>query len=219
MGPSSQPYMKSGQYGIDPLCIFWGDFSEFMWWPQGKWHKLIHRYVYPPRLIATSGQRKRDHLHESLVPVSYKRHIKKALDGPTPIHQAETPCLCLPSAAACVSGVSKAKAVQTAGNSRVIHLVPSWAITLPYEIYLWKVSDLIIHPTPNIYANQIYFLMVNPPRRFACNLLIFSWFKMWETAHVLENAKKQCHMFGVHLTQAVICIPHMEIYATIPALG
>lgn len=74
----------------------------------------------------------------------------------------------------CPRRVSKAQAVQTAGNSRVIHLVSPWTITLPSEMYLQKVSNPISYPTPNIYANQIYFLVVNPPGRFAYNLLIFS---------------------------------------------
>lgn len=73
-------------------------------------------------------------------------------------------------------------------------------------------------PPLNIYASQIYFLMVNPPR-FACNLLTFPLILNMKNCPCVRKCKKQCHMFGVHLTQAVICISHMEIYATVPALG
>lgn len=149
----------------------------------------------PPRRMATSGQRKRDHLHESLIPVSYTHKKDTRLSNPYSSSWDPTPLLTL-CCSLCRRTVSKAQAVQTASNARVTHLISPWAIALPYEMYLQKVSDLIIHPTPNIYANQIYFLVVNPPRRFAYNLLIFSWFKMWETAHVLENAKNNAICLG-----------------------
>lgn len=89
-------------------------------------------------------------------------HVKEALGSPAPSRQAQSPQFCLPFAAACGRD-----------GSRVSRLVSPWATTPQCEMCLWKVSDFIIYPTLNIYANEIYFLVVNPPRKFACNLLIF----------------------------------------------
>lgn len=47
----------------------------------------------------------------------------------------------------CPRGVSKAQAVQIAGDSRVIHLVSMWNVSLGSV-------RTHIHPTPNIYANK-----------------------------------------------------------------
>lgn len=94
-----------------------------------------------PRLTAASGQRKRGYLHESLVPVSYI-HTKKALDCATPIHQAQTPWLCLPSAAACVRG----KCLKPGQSRRqVIPESSTWSL-LGLSHRIWNVSSEGVWP-------------------------------------------------------------------------
>ena len=137
-------------------------------------------------MIAPSGHRKRC-LHDSLVP-GINTHTKATRLANTYSSRSNPTALLALCCSLCQRRGSETQAVQILDESRVIHLVSPLATTLQYEMYPWKVSDLTIHATQNIYTNQIYLLVVNPPR-FAYSLLIFSRLEMWEAAHVLENAE------------------------------